>query len=215
MTQLPASATGWVPVRQPCWAAGTAWEAIGSRNVMSQQMRQHDRRADQAGRHAADLVEHARQQDADEPPGGVGGVVEADILGRLLRSGIGQDQIGVQRGVDGERQAEQRQARRRRRDRAARAPAICMTSASTSGIAASSAGPQPRRRHLAAQAVGAARAPATARSPARRRSRWSRPPGSRRPRRSASRWRRGTPAGRRRTRRRARRTGRCARPPAG
>ena len=60
--------------------------------------------------HAARLRQHAGQQDAHQPAGGIGGVVEADILGRLLRPGIGQDQVGVQRGDHREDEAEHQQA---------------------------------------------------------------------------------------------------------
>jgi YebC/PmpR family DNA-binding regulatory protein len=57
----------------------------------------------------APLVQQARQQRAEEAAQRIGGVVEAHVLGRLLRAGIGQHQVGMHRRVDRKGDAEQAQ----------------------------------------------------------------------------------------------------------
>jgi hypothetical protein len=54
--------------------------------------RQHRRGSPQTGRQAAILGREARHHDAEQAPGGIGRVIEADVLGRFLRAGIGEDQ---------------------------------------------------------------------------------------------------------------------------
>ena len=51
----------------------------------------------------------ARKGDAEQTSCRVGSIVKADIFRGFLRSGIGENQIGVQRGVDREWQAEKRE----------------------------------------------------------------------------------------------------------
>ena len=177
--------------------------------------REHGRRTPQTGRHAADLGERAGQKDADQPPGGIGGIVEADILGGLLRAGIGQDQVGVQRRDHGERRSRTPAGRRPGPGRDAPHARRDSSSARASRDGGQNRAPEPGvraprgsgRRGCASprrcQRLDAAVADGPGREEAGDLAC------------SASRARRGTPAGRRRTRRRARRTGRCAPRPAG
>jgi len=51
------------------------------------------------------LRQDAGQQDAHEPSGRIGGIIVTDVLSGLLGSGVGQDQVGMQRRDNGEGEA--------------------------------------------------------------------------------------------------------------
>ena len=71
--------------------------------------RGHDTGRREAQRQPTDLVADPRQQRADQAPGSVGHVVEAHVTGDPPGRPEGEDQIGMDRGVDREDKAEQQQ----------------------------------------------------------------------------------------------------------
>ena len=124
--------------------------------------------------------EHARQQDAQQAPGCIGRIIEADILRRLFRSRIGQDQIRVQRRNHCE--GKPNTSSPTTTTRSGRGTPVCVEQQGQhDGDQRPDRRPTAGRPGPRGSAHRGCVSPAAAPAPALRHSRWSRPPGTRRP----------------------------------
>ena len=85
MTCCRCHATGDSP---SSWLIDHEWRCDPSREKKCQgpAQSQHRGRPEETGRHADPPIKQPGQQDADQAAGGIGGIVEADIFGGLLRT---------------------------------------------------------------------------------------------------------------------------------